>query len=241
MAHEQELSDGRSEIDALATQFAESNIGLGTFLHQVESGLYDSALPGVRAKATLSKLKDESVTEVTEALEEALKPAWGKLADMALIYLIAMFEAFLGDLIRTVVRLRPEMLKSGKQVTAEDVVQADSKDDLIAMLAEREVDSLRKRSFADTIDRLRERFGLDVADASVDTDRLVEFHARRNILVHAGGKVDEAYLRLAPESELEVGERIETQVSEVEQLRMAFLEVATQLATDAKDRFFRNT
>lgn len=130
------------------------------------------------------------------------------LFEMAFIYFVAAFEAYLRDVIEATLRHRPQILKSGKQMSVEKIIDLQERGNLVAFLAEREVNELSYRSFRDQADYYREKFKLEIA-AMADLDELVEYHARRNLYVHNGGFVNSRYLDAVTDSAAAIGERLE--------------------------------
>jgi hypothetical protein len=126
------------------------------------------------------------------------------LAEMSLVSVFASFDAFLTDLLATVFRARPEMLRSGRHLTAESVLEATSLDDLVDELIAKEVYEWRL-SFREQMSRLEQRFGICLDSHSAETEILSEAHERRHLFVHLGGVVDDHYLAAVPSAEVERG------------------------------------
>lgn len=172
--------------------------------------------PELQADEATAKMVELSSTDiflVRQALERSveMKAHYRELvSELAVVYLVAAFEAFLGDLLKFILCRRPEFLKaSGKSLSFAEII--DAKETLIEELAEREVRAWQYKSFRDLIAILRDRFSVDVDRfEGVDADSLVETFARRNLLMHNRALVNETYLKLTPTSGEKVGERLET-------------------------------
>lgn len=158
------------------------------------------------------RLKDEEVQTMLDIFDKIAQLSSRfdpLLRNMALIYLMALWEAFVSDLMHIMFCHRPEMMKSGANITYEELLKHASMDDLVTFLASREV---RKDSYATTGDRLaflagRLRVDFDsMADLSIDD--LVEMDARRNLLVHNGGIVNRDYMKLVPDTSYAIGDEI---------------------------------
>jgi hypothetical protein len=163
----------------------------------------------------------------------------GMLVEMAFIHLIAAFEAFLSDLLRAVLVHRPEMLKSDKRVTFEEVIDADSKDELISRLADREIGSLTYASFRKQASYIEERFGPVLQLSSEELGDLAEAYARRNVLLHNAGVVDQRFKDLAPNGAFELGETVSVSLSYWEGIRASLDGLASSLENGMLERFFK--
>lgn len=131
----------------------------------------------------------------------------GMLFEMAFIYFVAAFEAYMQDVVELTLRYRPEILKSGKQLTVERIIELTQTGGLIEFLAEREVGELGYRSFREQADYYREKFKLEIA-AMAEIEQLIEIHARRNLLVHNGGIINRRYLEAVPDTSGVVGQQL---------------------------------
>jgi len=122
---------------------------------------------------------------------------------LGLVYLVAIFEGYIADIVRKILLAYPGMLRSGRQLTAETVFNLGGRKRVMSYLAEREAEKLR--SFPDTVNYFNKKFDINLNDSGVSAERVVEIMATRNIHVHNGGKVDHQYLELVKGSKLKVG------------------------------------
>jgi hypothetical protein len=121
---------------------------------------------------------------------------------------MALFDAYLSDIFETVVRNRPEILRSKKQLTYEKALEFSSIEDLVNYLAKRELHELSYKSIKDQMDYYRDRFGLAISDCGVSIEALSELRARRNLFVHNNGIVNHIYLELVPTAAYAPGDPI---------------------------------
>lgn len=160
----------------------------------------------------------------------------GMLAEMALMYLLSVFEAFLSDLFRCFFESRPGALRLSKQLSVEDVIAAPSKDRLIADLAGREVGSWTYEPFRDQMKRISTQVGTNFEDFEVDLSVIAEGYARRNLLVHHGGVVDARYVAAIADTAAAVGQRLESDLAYWDILAAEVDRLASALATDVSGR-----
>src|SRR6185436_432121 len=126
------------------------------------------------------------------------------LAEMCLVTLFARYDAFVSDLLACVYRARPQLLRSGKQITYEFVLGASSLDQLREDLIHREIQDWRM-PLRTQLERLEERFGVEISQGDAAIESLVDASERRHLFVHRGGQVDNRYLKAVPNSQLTEG------------------------------------
>lgn len=127
---------------------------------------------------------------------------------MSYVYLMALFDAYLSDIFEVVIKSRPEMLRSKKQITYEKALEFSSIDDMVEYLAKRELNELSYKSIKDQADYYRDRFGITIADSGVSIETLTELRCRRNLLVHNNGVVNHIYVELVPDTTFKLGDTI---------------------------------
>jgi len=157
-------------------------------------------------------LSDEELTVLQASVKEAVSRVRKHptlLLNMAFIYLLAIFEAFLADVFRVVLQARPEMLRSNKQLTYQAIVSLGSKDELISHMAARELHEIGYGSTRDQWSYYRDRFGVDLAKAGIAIEKLIEMYAERNLLVHNNGLVNNIYLESVRTPKFKKGGRVE--------------------------------
>lgn len=122
------------------------------------------------------------------------------------------FEIYLVDILREVLRQKPEILRSRQQtITLDYLLQFQSIDDLIQDIIESKVNSLSYKGFLD-LEQWYEEKGIPLKVKNEHRQAVVELIATRNIIVHNRGRVDEKYLRTIPTSIYKIGELRELEV-----------------------------
>ena len=141
------------------------------------------------------------------ALIEARYPTM--LLEMALIYLMALFDAFVADSYTAVLVARPEKLKSKKQLSYEVALSFEDRESMIRHMASREINEIGYKSLRDQIAYYEDHFDVDLRHSDeFSVEQLVEISARRNLLVHNNGVVNGIYVTLVPGTTTRLGERI---------------------------------
>lgn len=162
------------------------------------------------------------------------------VAEMALTAVVAAFEVYLLDSLRVVLVNRPEMIKRSKKTVAyADVVEAPSKEALIAQLADREIRGLGYETVPAQAQVIQNRFGVDLADTDgVTIESIAETFARRNLLLHNDGTVNETYLATSGVTEVAIGDRLQTSVAYWDEKSGELAKVAAHVSRALSARFF---
>lgn len=125
------------------------------------------------------------------------------------------FEVYLVDILREVLRQKPDILRSRQQtVTLEYLLEFERIDDLIQDIIESKVNSLSYKGFLELEQWYKEK-GIPLVVKQEDIHVVVELIATRNVIVHNRGRVDEKYLRTVPTSAYKVGELREIDVDDL--------------------------
>jgi hypothetical protein len=201
----------------------------------------DHREPPARAE-TREKLIEVNLTlDEAEALHDVMEHRrtvvateyQGILYDMAVTYLVALFEAFLVDSLELVLVAKSEMLRSNRQVSYETALQFADRAELVRFMARRELGEMTYKTFAQQLAYIARQFGIDFERAGVLPGALIEVMARRNLLVHNSGIVNSVYLGHVHDSPHALGQRLVTDdcywSTTVETVRAAIDAVHSQL------------
>jgi len=124
---------------------------------------------------------------------------------LGLSYLITIFEGYLGDIVRKVLLTHPDALKSSKQITVETLLCLRERKQIIAHLADNEVNELLYRPFPNIVRYFKKKFNLDLNACVVSPETIEEIMQTRNIHVHNRGLVNQRYLESVKKTTLKVG------------------------------------
>ena len=113
---------------------------------------------------------------------------------MILIYLIIIFEEFLANLLSSLFRKRPEMLKSSqKSITYQEAFQHIDLYELLKLTSKREARSVIDLDIDKVGEYLHTKFKLNL-NQRTDWDQFKEFFYRRHVIVHNYGYPDSIYI-----------------------------------------------
>lgn len=118
------------------------------------------------------------------------------LAEMAAIYAVTLLEAHVKDLFRVVLLAREEMLRSTRQFTAAEMLGFKKRSELVAFLADRDVDDLGYGSIDDIASTFQKKMNIDFR-AFEDWSAVRELCYRRNLLVHNQGVTNQKFCALS--------------------------------------------
>ncbi|EKN3438743.1 hypothetical protein OZ677_001576 [Yersinia enterocolitica] len=117
-----------------------------------------------------------------------------------LVSIVSEYDAFLGDLIKTILIKKPEILNAAeKQLTFSEIVSFNSIDEIKEYILEKEVESLLRKSHLEQIKSLESKFNLTLRDGLMILPEFVELTERRNLFVHTQGVVSTQYIKLCGE------------------------------------------
>jgi hypothetical protein len=159
------------------------------------------------------------------------------LLEMFVSRAVDNFQIYLIDLIRTVLRSRPQMLSTSKQsLSLEEVLRHDSIDSLIHQIVERKVNSLSYDGFAE-LERWCQDRGIPIAIDDQARIVVIEFIATRNIIAHNRGIVDDTYVRSVANSRFEVGNSRQLEVDDFFSALNVLQRVVCTTDTEAVHKF----
>lgn len=111
-----------------------------------------------------------------------------------LLALIASYEAFIYELLTTVIQTRPEtFISKDATVSAAIALKATSIDDLRKSIIEERIEAIQRESLVTQIKFIFERFKLSLPDSETMKE-FGEICERRNIVTHANGVVNRTYV-----------------------------------------------
>ena len=117
------------------------------------------------------------------------------------------FQCYIVDLIRAVLRKKPQILTTSQpSISVETLLRFSSKEEIVHHIIERKVNSLAYQGFKELQGWCTERGIPIVLPAARQRYELPEIIATRNIIVHNRGSVDEKYLDASAKPSFKIGE-----------------------------------
>lgn len=127
---------------------------------------------------------------------------------MTYVHLITLFEAALSDIIRAALLYRPQILKSKKMISYEDVLNKPDIGSLVAKIVDKEISDLTYGSIDELIEHLKNKLHIPIDLLPEEKEELNWCKAQRNLLVHNQGRVDAKFLRMRAIAKYSIGESI---------------------------------
>lgn len=124
------------------------------------------------------------------------------------VHLITLFEAALSDIVRAALLYKPQILKSKKTMSYEDILNESDIGSLVAKIVDKEIADLTYGSIDDLIEYLKNKLHMPIDFLPEEKDELSWCKAQRNILIHNQGRVDAKFLRMKAIKQYSIGESI---------------------------------
>jgi hypothetical protein len=125
-----------------------------------------------------------------------------------LVSIVSQYDAFLGDLIRTLFTLKPNFLNiSERQMTYAELVTFASIEAAREHIIEKEVETVLRKSHSEQFDWLENKFDLQLRKGLELWPRFIELTERRNLFVHASGLISQHYLDVCDKHAVTHGQR----------------------------------
>lgn len=121
------------------------------------------------------------------------KRAENAISRAQLLSLVAEYEAFIGDLLRLVIRESPRtFISQDSTIKASEVIEKKSIDDIKASIVESRIESIQRESHVFQLKMIYEKLNIPTPDTT-SMKEFAEVCERRNMLTHADGKVNQLY------------------------------------------------
>jgi len=100
------------------------------------------------------------------------------------------------------------MLISEEKVSYKEILEYDTKTELIAFITERKVLALSFKGLRELSEDLEEKYGVMIFSKAEDLDRAAILVEQRNLIVHNQGIVNQRYLNRVSSTTLKLGEAL---------------------------------
>jgi hypothetical protein len=114
-----------------------------------------------------------------------------------LVSLVSQFDVFVGDLIRTMYYVRPELLNSSdKQLTFSNLMDFGDVETAREYIIEKEIESVLRESHSEQFKWLERKLNIKLTKDLPIWPVFIEITQRRNLYVHNDGTVSNQYLKV---------------------------------------------
>jgi hypothetical protein len=135
-----------------------------------------------------------------------------------LVSFVSEFDAFLGQLIKQIYLIKPNLLnQSGKQINYKDLLQMGSIDEAREYIISSEIESTMRKSYAEQFNWLHQTFSVKTRDGLASWGSFIEATERRHLFVHSDGRVSAQYLQVCKDHNVNISGLKVNDVLEVDQ------------------------
>ena len=117
------------------------------------------------------------------------------LLEMILSRVVDEFSTYLSEIIREVLKTKPEILRTREQLRLDYVLRFESLPELTKDLIERKVADLSYRGFSELLDWLNQKLGISVTPGQTNTATIIEIIETRNLIAHNRSTIGAKYLK----------------------------------------------
>lgn len=128
------------------------------------------------------------------------------IGNSSAVSLVSQYDSFLGGLLRTFFRLRPELLNASERtLTLKELQTFESISAAREFIVEKEVEAVIRKSHVEQFEWMESRFDISLRKGLNVWPTFVEVTERRNLLVHCGGIVSSHYLSVCRQHDVDCG------------------------------------
>ena len=180
-------------VIGLSEQVDLVRLGAARIKHEFEHGLQGAELEG-----RLEELKSTGAKNAVMAHKRLI-------LELMTCRHIDNYLSYVSHILADIFRAKPETLRSNEQVRLDFVLAHESMPELVADIAERQVNKLSYQGMAELASYLKERIGLEAFRDESNMATVVSAIEKRNLIVHARGIVNKVYLKKVPAENYQVG------------------------------------
>lgn len=156
----------------------------------------------------MTREKFESVCLWAE-LENRVKDKYPQIINiMSLIYVVALFDGYLLDIIKFCLLKRKEIIRSlpKRELKYEEIFQFNDMNDLQSYVIEKIISDLGYGNIKGKFDFINNKLKIKLDEYEPQINKLNELYATRNLLVHDKGIVNQIYIKAVPDTRFKPGD-----------------------------------
>lgn len=139
-------------------------------------------------RKTLREIERHNRSSLVTTLERSL-----------FISLFSAFDKFVGDVVAILYSKKPDLYKNiNKEISLPEALKYDSMEELRQVFLDREIESIRRKSYIDQFKDLEGKFSIKLTKFS-EWPYFIECAQRRNLFTHCDGIVSKQYLDICRE------------------------------------------
>lgn len=152
------------------------------------------------------------------------------------VSIVSIYDAFLGNLIRTMFEIKPDMLNiEDSKFSITDIIEAGDVENLKRKVIEKQVENILRENHVYHFEWLEKKLGIPLRKDLPSFIDFVEITERRNLFVHANGVVSQQYIQKCTEQNVKgidnivIGSKLGASISYIYHCYNIFLEIGLKL------------
>lgn len=135
-----------------------------------------------------------------------------------LIAYVSEFDYFLGALLKSIYKLRPELLNSSEKVfDFKDLCRFESLEDIREEVIEKDIEKILRASHSEQFKAIASKLEIDTLTKFPNWSKFIEITERRNLFVHADGIISTQYQKVCAGvgikiDDNQIGEKLECSI-----------------------------
>jgi hypothetical protein len=151
------------------------------------------------------------------------------------VSLVSQFDAFLGNLIRTIFAIKPEKLNSSeKTLKYSQIIKMESIEDIKKYIIEKEIETVLRKNHEEHFDWLEKKLNMPLRKGLESWSDFIELTERRNLFVHCNGIVSSQYINSCNNNNVnltcELGDRLKVTPDYFKNSYSCIFEIGVKLA-----------
>jgi hypothetical protein len=220
-------------LEVLTAAVKEKQTTLTNFMAQFPNETDEKT--GVRSFKFSGHQLSDFVRVIRDATSAIL--AQGIIPRSLLVSAVSIFDAFIGSLVKACLQLQPGFLNaSERSFTFSELNQFSTLDDVKEHVIEKEIESLLRSSHSEQFRWMESKFSLPLTKGLNSWPTFLELTERRNLFVHADGRVSSRYLQVCGSDNiyvqdgLAIGKQLEATPEYLEKAHICLSEIGIKLA-----------
>lgn len=112
-----------------------------------------------------------------------------------IVAFVSIYDSFISDIIRAIYTIKPELLNScAKEIPVTQILKAESIEIIKHQIIEKEAETVLRDSHIKQLKWLEGKLGITLTKDLPNLKYFIEITERRNLYVHANGKISDQYL-----------------------------------------------
>ena len=245
-------------IDKLITKISDIKLSVNKFISQAEKWIVDEKKTVISdLEEVIKSLRNKQIKNRAPAIKKLIDTSYrikrtheSELLNILLtghlLTIFSSFDAYIGDLLESIYRKKPELFKQlNKSMTISEMLQYKNVEDIKDIVLKSEIEAFRRKSYIEQFEILENRFGINLRKFN-NWPLFVECSQRRNLFTHCDGVASEQYIAVCENGDCEydksvkIGEKIKLNTNYLLASCDIVIEVGLKLGQTLWRKLFEN-